>query len=96
MVELRSTAPDVFARSYAGDVYNTAVYLKRSLPAARVGLLTCTGDDLMSGAMRAAWKREGLDDAAAFTQRGRCRPAQTSRLPRQRTARRHLGACPFS
>ena len=67
MVELRSTAPDVFARSYAGDVYNTAVYLKRSLPEARVGLLTCTGDDIMSGAMRAAWKREGLDDDAAFT-----------------------------
>lgn len=70
MVELRSTAPDVFARAYAGDVYNTAVYLKRSLPDATVGLLTCTGDDIMSGAMRAAWKREGLDDAAAFTQRG--------------------------
>jgi len=34
-VELRSTAPDVFTRSYAGDVYNTAVYLKRSLPDAR-------------------------------------------------------------
>lgn len=70
MVELRSTGSDVFARSYAGDVYNTAVYLKRSLPEARVGLLTCTGDDIMSGAMRAAWKREGIDDDAAFTERG--------------------------
>ncbi len=70
MVELRSTAPDVFTRSYAGDVYNTAVYLKRSLPDARVGLLTCTGDDIMSAAMRVAWQREGIDDAAAFTQRG--------------------------
>ena len=70
MVELRSTAPDVFARSYAGDVYNTAVYLKRSLPDASVALLTCTGDDIMSHAMRAAWKREGLDDNAAFTQHG--------------------------
>ena len=37
---------------YAGDVYNTAVYLKRSLPAAQVRFLTATGDDAMSGAMR--------------------------------------------
>jgi 2-dehydro-3-deoxygluconokinase len=70
MVELRSTAPDVFTRSYAGDAYNTAVYLKRSLPEARVQLLTCTGDDSMSQALRAAWQREGIEDAAAFTQRG--------------------------
>jgi 2-dehydro-3-deoxygluconokinase len=32
MVELRATGADTFARAYAGDAYNTAVYLKRSLP----------------------------------------------------------------
>jgi 2-dehydro-3-deoxygluconokinase len=70
MVELRNTATDLFARSYAGDVYNTAVYLKRSLPDAQVQLLTCTGDDAMSLAMRAAWQREGIDGTSAFTLRG--------------------------
>jgi hypothetical protein len=32
MVELRAAGADAFAGAYAGDAYNTAVYLKRSLP----------------------------------------------------------------
>ncbi len=40
MVELRATGADAFARAYAGDAYNTAVYLKRSLPDAQVQFLT--------------------------------------------------------
>ena len=67
MVELRATGADSFARAYSGDVYNTAVYLKRSLPNAQVQFLTATGDDAMSGAMRRAWQQEGIDDALAFT-----------------------------
>ena len=42
MVELRATGADAFARAYAGDAYNTAVYLKRSLPDAQVQFLTAT------------------------------------------------------
>ena len=30
MVELRSAGGDAFLRSYAGDVYNTSVYLKNN------------------------------------------------------------------
>lgn len=67
MVELRAVGPDAFVRAYAGDVYNTAVYLKRSLPQAQVQFLTATGDDAMSRAMRAAWGAEGIDDTLAFT-----------------------------
>jgi 2-dehydro-3-deoxygluconokinase len=67
MVELRATGADSFTRAYSGDVYNTAVYLKRSLPNAQVQFLTATGDDAMSGAMRRAWQQEGIDDALAFT-----------------------------
>lgn len=70
MVELRATGVDTFARAYAGDVYNTAVYLKRSLPDAQVQLLTATGDDSMSRAMRKVWRAEGIDDTLAFTVAG--------------------------
>jgi 2-dehydro-3-deoxygluconokinase len=70
MVELRATGANSFARAYAGDVYNTAVYLKRSLPDARVQFLTGTGDDAMSRAMREVWRAEGIDDALAFTLNG--------------------------
>jgi len=67
LVELRAVGPDSFARSYAGDVYNTAVYLKRSLPDADVQFLTATGDDAMSRAMREAWHEHEIDDARAST-----------------------------
>lgn len=70
MVELRAVGEDTFARSYAGDVYNTAVYLKRSLPGAQVQFLTATGDDAMSDAMRRRWDEEGIDDALAFSVEG--------------------------
>jgi 2-dehydro-3-deoxygluconokinase len=70
MVELRAVGEDAFARSYAGDVYNTAVYLKRSLPGAHVQFLTATGDDAMSDAMRRRWKEQGIDDALAFSVEG--------------------------
>jgi 2-dehydro-3-deoxygluconokinase len=66
MVELRASGVDTFARSYAGDVYNTAVYLKRSLPDAQVQFLTAVGDDAMSQAMRRNWQAQGIDDALAF------------------------------
>jgi 2-dehydro-3-deoxygluconokinase len=70
MVELRATGANSFARAYSGDVYNTAVYLKRSLPDAFVQFLTATGDDAMSRAMREAWHAEGIDDALAFSVSG--------------------------
>jgi 2-dehydro-3-deoxygluconokinase len=70
MVELRATGANSFTRAYSGDAYNTAVYLKRSLPNTQVQFLTATGDDAMSGAMRKAWRAEGIDDALAFTVSG--------------------------
>jgi 2-dehydro-3-deoxygluconokinase len=70
MVELRATGADAFARAYAGDAYNTAIYLKRSLPDAQVQFLTATGDDALSLAMRKVWSAEGIDDALSFTVNG--------------------------
>lgn len=66
MVELRQEGA-LYARGFAGDAYNVAVYLKRSFPELEVQFLTATGDDSMSVAMRAAWRQEGIDESLAFT-----------------------------
>jgi 2-dehydro-3-deoxygluconokinase len=70
MVELRATGADAFARAYAGDAYNTAVYLKRSLPDAQVQFLTGIGDDPLSRAMRDVWSAQRIDGALAFAVNG--------------------------
>ena len=67
MVELRDAGPGLLSRAFAGDAYNTAVYLKRSAPSAQVQFLSVTGADPLSLAMRAAWRAEGVEDDAAFT-----------------------------
>ena len=70
MVELRAVDAQQFSLSFAGDVYNTAVYLKRSLPAAQVQFLSATGDDGMSLAMRRMWRAQQIDDTLAFAVKG--------------------------
>ena len=71
MVELRQTDGDLYVRAFAGDAYNTAVYLKRSAPGLHVAFLTATGEDPLSCAMRAAFAADGLEDALVFTAKGR-------------------------
>jgi 2-dehydro-3-deoxygluconokinase len=66
MVELRPEADGRLRRAFAGDAYNTAVYLKRSAPAIDVAFLTVTGEEALSDAMRAAWRGEDIDDRLAF------------------------------
>lgn len=70
MVELRPAGEGLFARGFAGDAYNTAVYLKRSAPALEVDFLTVTGVGGLSAAMRQAWSGEGIDDRLAFAVEG--------------------------
>ena len=61
MVELRSTQREssvstcdentdnnLMAKSFAGDTYNTAVYLKRCLPSSSISYLTAIGADFLS------------------------------------------------
>ena len=74
MVELRPVADGHLRRGFAGDAYNTAVYLKRSAPDIDVAFLTATGDDGLSESMIAAWRAEGLDDRLVFRIPG-ARPA---------------------
>jgi 2-dehydro-3-deoxygluconokinase len=67
MVELREAGSGLLAKAYAGDAYNTAVYLKRSAPDVQVQFLSVTGADPLSLDMRAAWRSEGVEDDTTFT-----------------------------
>jgi 2-dehydro-3-deoxygluconokinase len=70
MVELRQSDGDRYVRAFAGDAYNTAVYLKRSAPHLHVAFLTATGEDPLSHAMRNAFAAEGIEDELVFTAKG--------------------------
>ena len=66
MVELRAIDDSTMRVGYAGDTYNTAVYLRRAADHLNVdidvGYLTGLGTDEFSTEMRAAWAREGVAD----------------------------------
>ena len=66
MIELRAIDDSTMRVGYAGDTYNTAVYLRRSAAElgvdVEVGYLTGLGSDEFSADMRAAWKRDGVAD----------------------------------
>jgi 2-dehydro-3-deoxygluconokinase len=62
MLELRRGGEDVLRTSAAGDTYNTAVYLKRLLPALMVSYISALGDDSVSDGIRAQLRGHGIDD----------------------------------
>ena len=66
MVELRPVEDGHLRRGFAGDAYNTAVYLKRSAPDIDVAFLTATGDESLSDAMVGTWRSEGISDRLVF------------------------------
>jgi len=66
MVELRPVDDGHLKRGFAGDAYNTAVYLKRSAPDIEVAFLTATGDEALSDAMVETWKSEGISDRLVY------------------------------
>lgn len=74
MVELSPSGEGLLRRRFAGDAYNTAVYLKRARPQIEVSFLTATGEDPLSLHMRRAWAAEGVKDDLAFVDAAR-RPA---------------------
>jgi 2-dehydro-3-deoxygluconokinase len=69
MIELRHQSPDLLRMSFAGDVFNAAAYLARSAPpeAVEVDLVTVTGDDPYSAAMRETWHAHRVGDRLART-----------------------------
>jgi 2-dehydro-3-deoxygluconokinase len=74
MVELRPVPDGHLQRGFAGDAFNTAVYLKRSAPEIDVAFLTATGDEELSDAMVEFFRKEGVSDLYAFRVAG-SRPA---------------------
>lgn len=73
MVELRPAGHNdgQYASAIAGDVYNTAVYLKRLAGEdAQVSFLTALGDDALSQRMRATFDAEGVDTGLVRTIEG--------------------------
>ncbi|MBD1391069.1 sugar kinase [Neiella sp. HB171785] len=61
MVELSRTGDGLLKQSYAGDVYNTAVYLKRAFDDFNVNFFTAVGEDSLSDDMVAAFAAEGIN-----------------------------------
>ncbi len=70
MVELTAREGG-YAQGFAGDVYNTAVYLKRLAGAqANVAFATAVGEDPVSRGMTAAWRDESLDCSLVYRDPG--------------------------
>lgn len=61
MIELRQATDGSLIQSFAGDVYNAAVYLKRLNPDISTSIATCLGQDKLSEAMIGAFKAESID-----------------------------------
>ncbi len=66
MVELRASTPGIMHQSFAGDVYNSAVYLKRCFNAIDTSMVTAVGKDTLSTAMVSQFKDEGLNTDLVF------------------------------
>lgn len=66
MIELRNTQPNIMQQSFAGDVYNSAVYLKRCFPNLHCGLVTAVGNDTLSNKMLDAFTQETIDTNLIF------------------------------
>ena len=66
MLELRHTTSTDVVLGFAGDTYNTAVYMARTAQALgvemEVGYLCGLGDDIHSDLMRQSWRQEGIVD----------------------------------
>jgi len=62
MVEFSPNGAGMLNQSFAGDVYNTAVYLKRlTLNATKVSILTAVGNDEISEKMLTSFSAENID-----------------------------------
>lgn len=61
MVELVTAGGSQMQKSFAGDTYNTAVYLKRSAPNISVSFLTAIGEDFLSNELLFAMGEEQIN-----------------------------------
>lgn len=66
MVELRELDDATMGQSFAGDVYNSAVYMKRCYPKLAVAMITAIGRDRLSEKMLSRFNSEDLDTQYVF------------------------------
>ncbi len=66
MLELVSQQKDTYTRSFAGDVYNTAVYMKRLFSGFDVNFMTAIGIDDISCTMLSAFEQEQLNNQYVY------------------------------
>ncbi len=66
MIELLQSDGVINKQGFAGDVYNTAVYLKRLFPSISTQLLTAVGQDDISATMIKTFEDEDLDTQYVF------------------------------
>ena len=66
MVELKQASEGMMHQSYAGDVYNAAVYLKRCFPQVSVNLVTVVGQDNLSKNMTIKCQEEAIETDFIF------------------------------
>ncbi|WP_440877086.1 sugar kinase [Thalassotalea sp. PLHSN55] len=64
MMELKESSATTMAKSFAGDVYNTAIYAKRWFPEAQISFLTAIGKDPISQQFEMICQEEGIDQQA--------------------------------
>jgi len=64
MLELVNTSKNMLAKSFAGDVYNTGVYMKRAFPELNASLMTAIGNDSLSNEFLQKIKDEKLSTQA--------------------------------
>lgn len=67
MLELRQAKDGVMHQSFAGDTFNTAVYMKRTFANQDVSFMTALGQDAVSQQLMAACTSESLNNAHIFT-----------------------------
>jgi 2-dehydro-3-deoxygluconokinase len=66
MVELRAKSDSMLHQSFAGDIYNSAVYLKRCFNDVSTSVVTALGKDSLSAQMLARFQSEDLDTQYVF------------------------------
>nr|WP_285817788.1 sugar kinase [Echinimonas agarilytica] len=71
MVELSLTSSGLLKQSYAGDVYNSAVYMKRAFSDINVNFFTAVGEDTLSDDMVETFQQEGVGTELVQRARGK-------------------------
>ncbi len=83
MIELMSSSDTSMTRSFAGDVFNTAVYLKRLFEDINVNIVTAVGEDYYSEEMVDFFENENLGTNHVFRSRDKIPGLYAIRLDAQ-------------